>query len=45
MPKKLEHELREEVERKYPNWSQKRKDAYVYGTLRSTGWKPKRETR
>lgn len=43
MPKKLERELKQEVEKKHPNWSEKRKDAYVYGTLRKTGWKPSRE--
>ena len=43
MPKKLEKELKREVEKKHPNWSEKRKDAYVYGTLRKTGWKPSQE--
>lgn len=45
MPKKLERELKKEVAEKHPNWSQKQKDAYVYGTLRKTGWKPDREKR
>lgn len=40
MPEKLERELRREVEQKHPNWSPERKDAYVYGTLRKTGWTP-----
>lgn len=43
MPKKLERALKREVEEKHPNWSEDKKDAYVYGTLRKTGWKPKRE--
>ena len=43
MPKKLEQELRAEVEREHPNWSQERKDAYVYGAMRAQGWKPRRE--
>jgi hypothetical protein len=38
MPKKLEQKLKRQVAGK--DWSQKRKDAYVYGTLRKTGWKP-----
>ncbi len=41
MPKKMERELKREVAGK--NWSKERKDAYVYGTLRKTGWKPSRE--
>jgi len=40
MPAKLERELRAEVNRLHPNWSEERKDAYVYGTLRKTGWVP-----
>ena len=38
MPKELERKLKKEVAKK--NWSQERKDAYVYGTLRRTGWEP-----
>ena len=38
MPKFLEKKLRKEVNEKHPNWSEERKDAYVYGTLRDTGW-------
>lgn len=41
MPVKLEKELKKKVAKK--NWSQERKDRYVYGTLRKTGWKPDRE--
>jgi len=40
MPAKLERELRAEVNRLHPNWSEERKDTYVYGTLRKTGWTP-----
>lgn len=40
MPKKLEEELRKEAEKKFPG-DKKRQDAYVYGTLRNTGWKPR----
>lgn len=44
MSKKLERELKRRAA-KHKDWSQERKDAYVYGTLRDTGWKPKREKR
>lgn len=39
MPKKLERQLRAQAN-KHEGWSEERKDAYVYGTLRKTGWKP-----
>ena len=42
MPKRLERKLRHEAE-EHRNWSDERKDAYVYGTLRKTGWKPAKE--
>lgn len=41
MPKKLERRLRRNARRK--GFDKKRQDAYVYGTLRKIGWKPKRE--
>lgn len=41
MPKKLERKLKQRAARK--GLRGKRADAYVYGTLRKTGWKPKRE--
>jgi len=41
MPKKLERKLKRQVAKK--KWSKERKNAYVYGSLRKTGWKPKRE--
>ena len=41
MPKKLEEKLKKEAKKKH--LSEERADAYVYGTLRNTGWKPKRE--
>ena len=40
MPEKLERKLKKKVKKK--KWSKKRKNAYVYGTLRKTGWKPKK---
>lgn len=41
MPKKLEKELKAEAKRK--GMKGERANAYVYGTLRKTGWKPDRE--
>ena len=41
MPKALENKLKKEAESK--GLSGKREAAYVYGTLRKTGWKPDRE--
>ena len=39
MPKELEARLRKAASKK----GVRDPDAYVYGTLRETGWKPKRE--
>ena len=41
MPKKLEQRLKREAAKK--GLKGDRKDAYVYGGMRATGWKPKRE--
>ena len=41
MPKKLEKTLKEKAKQK--GFKGKRADAYVYGTLRKTGWKPKKD--
>ena len=40
MPKELEAKLKREARRK--GLKGERADRYVYGTLRKTGWKPKR---
>lgn len=40
MPKKLERKLKAEAKRK--GFGKKRTGAYVYGTLRRLGWRPKR---
>jgi hypothetical protein len=45
MPQQLERELKAKVNRLHPNWSEERKNAYIYSVLRKTGWKPKKETR
>ena len=41
MPVKLEKELQAQAKKK--GFSEERTNRYVYGTLRKTGWKPKRE--
>jgi len=43
MPKKLERALKAQAKKKH--LSKKRTGAYVYGTLRKTGWKPKKRKR
>jgi hypothetical protein len=41
MPTKLEQALK--LKAKQKGLTGKHKDAYVYGTMRKTGWKPSRE--
>ena len=43
MPKAMERALKRKARSK--GLKGKRADAYVYGTLRKTGWKPSREKR
>lgn len=43
MPKELERALEAQAAKK--GLSGDRADAYVYGTMRKTGWKPERERR
>ena len=43
MPKVLERKLKSQVAKK--PWSEERKSAYVYGTLRKTGWTPSHQKR
>ena len=40
MTEKLKQKLKKQV--KNEKWSKERKNAYVYGTLRKTGWKPQK---
>ena len=40
MPEKLKRELKKKA--KKLKLGKKQTDAYVYGTLRKTGWKPKK---
>jgi hypothetical protein len=42
MPVDLEAKLRREARRKFPG-DREKQDAYVYGTMRKTGWVPKQE--
>ena len=42
MPKKMEKELKAEARKKFPG-DKERQDKYVYGTMRKTGWKPKKK--
>ena len=42
VPKKLERELKATAKKEFPG-DEERQDAYTYGTLRKTGWKPSRE--
>lgn len=41
MPKKMEKALKKAAKKK--GMKGKRANAYVYGTMRKAGWKPKRE--
>lgn len=41
MPKALEQRLKKEAKKKH--LGKERTNAYVYGTLRKIGWKPKRK--
>jgi len=43
MPKALEEHLKKQAKKK--GLTQEEYNAYVYGTMRNTGWKPKRERR
>lgn len=43
MPKALERKLKAEAKRR--GYSKERADAYVYGSLRKTGWKPGKSTK
>lgn len=42
MPKQVEASLRKEAEKKFPGDKQ-RQNAYIFGTMRKLGWKPKGE--
>jgi hypothetical protein len=42
MPKALEKKLKAQARKKFPG-NKERQDKYVYGTLRKTGWRPKKK--
>ena len=42
MPVELERRLKKRAIKKFPK-DKKRQDAYIYGTMRNTGWRPNRE--
>ena len=42
MPKALERELKAKARKKFPK-DKKRQDAYIYGAMRKTGWRPKKK--
>lgn len=42
MPKKLEAELKRETLKKFGSTTSERAGNYIYGTMRETGWKPKK---
>lgn len=42
MPKQLHDALKKQARKK--GLKGKRKDAYVFGTMRDRGWKPKKQT-
>ncbi|MEA1925861.1 MAG: hypothetical protein U9M90_01265 [Patescibacteria group bacterium] len=41
MPKKIERKLKRQAKKK--RLSQKRSGAYIYGTMKKLGWKPKKK--
>ena len=41
MPKKMEQALKKTAAKKFPG-NKERQDKYIYGTLRKTGWTPKK---
>ncbi|MFA5133111.1 MAG: hypothetical protein WC444_07330 [Candidatus Paceibacterota bacterium] len=43
MPKELELALKKSASKKFGNTTSKRSRKYIYGTMRSMGWKPKRK--
>lgn len=43
MPKKLEKKLKAEAKKKFGSGKTERARRYIYGTMRETGWSPKRE--
>jgi hypothetical protein len=43
MPEKLEKELTSKAKKKFGSSQGERAKAYIFGTMRKTGWRPSRE--
>lgn len=43
MPEKMEKALKAKAKKKFGSTTSEQARKYIYGKLRSTGWKPKRE--
>lgn len=43
MPKILHEKLKKEARKKFGTTTSKRARKYIFGTLRGTGWKPKKK--
>lgn len=43
MPKEMENKLKAGALKRFGNTSSERARAYIYGTMRDTGWKPRKE--
>ena len=43
MPKELEKKLKKEAKKKFGTLKSKKARAYIYGTMRKQGWKPKKK--
>jgi len=45
MPKKMERKLKAQAKKKFGSTTSTRARKYIYGSLRKTGWRPKRSKR
>lgn len=44
MPKAMEKHLRDEVNKKHPDWSKEHKAHYIYGAMiNKTSWRPNKK--
>jgi len=43
MPKALERKLKAQARKRFGSITSRRARAFIYGTMRKTGWKPKKE--
>jgi hypothetical protein len=43
MPAELERKLKSQARKRFGSTQSNRARAYIYGTLRKTGWRPRRE--